>query len=82
MPWARWRTKQPHGLDCDFFGKKAHLNLARLETLAAEHHLETDRDDFDRLRIVFVRPEHLQPAVLKPLLQEHLAGYLEMVGKK
>jgi len=82
MAWMRWRTKWPHGLDCDFFGKKGHLNLARLEGLAAEHSLETDRAEFDRLRVVFVRPEHLQPAVLKPILKEHLAGYLALIERK
>jgi excinuclease ABC subunit A len=79
--WSRWRTKWPHGLDCDFVGKKGHLNLARLEGLAAEHEIDTSRKEFDRMRIVFVRPEHLQPAMLKAILLEHLKGFREAASE-
>jgi excinuclease ABC subunit A len=82
LAWARWRTKWAHGLDCDFFGKKAHINLARLEGLAAEHELQTERADMDRLRIVFVQPEHLQLTHLKAILKEHYAGYRELIARQ
>src|SRR5205823_379770 len=29
--WAQWRTKDSHGLDCRFLGKRGQFNLSQIE---------------------------------------------------
>src|SRR5205807_1107927 len=31
--WAQWRTKDTHGLDCRFLGKKGQFNLSRVDSV-------------------------------------------------
>jgi excinuclease ABC subunit A len=78
--WARWRTKDPEGLDCRFLGKPGHINLAQVEGIGARQGLDTDRKDGDLLQLVFVHDEHVSAARLKGLLGEHLRGFREAFG--
>ncbi len=80
--WARWRTKQPYGLDCFWVGKKGQFNLARLEGLAHHREVITDKSYGDLIRLVFRSDEQIRAAELKKLLTQHVAGFLEMKGGK
>jgi excinuclease ABC subunit A len=79
--WAQWRTKEKHGLDCRFVGKKGQFNLSQLEGLGVSPHIVNDRKDGDLLRLVFQHQEHVNAARLKELLAEHLRGFREAFGK-
>jgi excinuclease ABC subunit A len=79
--WAYWRTKEPEGLICRFFGKKGQLNLTRIEGLGINPRVDTHRADADVLSLQFQREDQLQPAKLKELLAEHLCGFRESFGK-
>jgi excinuclease ABC subunit A len=79
--WAQWRTKESHGLDCRFLGKRGQFNLAQVEGLGLTPSIHHHRGDGDVLRLLFVQPEQLQPARLKELLRQHLQGFREAFGK-
>jgi excinuclease ABC subunit A len=79
--WAQWRTKDSHGLDCRFLGKKGQFNLSRVESFGVSPAINGDRDDSDVLRLVFVHDDHVHAAKLKELLAEHLGGFREVFGK-
>jgi excinuclease ABC subunit A len=79
--WAQWRTKEKHGLDCRFLGKKGQFNLSQVEGLGVSPHLVNDRRDGDLLRLVFQHQEHVNTARLKAVLAEHLQGFREAFSK-
>jgi excinuclease ABC subunit A len=79
--WTIWRTKDNHGLDCRFLGKKGQFNLSRIESFGFHPSIHAQRSDADILRLVFQHEEHLHSAQLKELLKEHLAGFREAFGK-
>ena len=78
--WAQWRTKDTHGLDCKFMGKKGQLNLSRVEDFGVEPSV-TAKESGDLLKLVFQRNEHVHAPRLKELLTEHLAGFREAFAK-
>jgi excinuclease ABC subunit A len=79
--WAQWRTKEAHGLDCRFVGKKGQLNLSRVEAFGVSPEINGSRSDSDVLRLVFRQQEHVHRAKLKELLAEHLRGFREAFAK-
>jgi excinuclease ABC subunit A len=79
--WAQWRTKEAHGLDCRFLGKKGQFNLSQIEKFGSHPQMVTDRPGGDLLRLVFLREEHVHAAQLKEVLAEHLRGFREEFGK-
>jgi excinuclease ABC subunit A len=79
--WAYWRTKEPAGLVCRFFGKKGQFNLTRIDGLGVTPRLDTHRADADVLWLQFQQLDQLQPARLKEILTEHLGGFREAFGK-
>jgi excinuclease ABC subunit A len=79
--WAQWRTKDPHGLDCRFLGKKGQFNLAQVEGIGVQPAVGHHRAEGDVLRLVFQRADQMPPARLKELLREHLRGFREAFGK-
>jgi excinuclease ABC subunit A len=78
--WAQWRTKEAHGLDCRFVGKKGQLNLSQVESFGVSPSIHRHRADVDLLRLVFQQGDHLNPAKLKTVLGEHLRGFREVFG--
>jgi excinuclease ABC subunit A len=78
--WAQWRTKESHGLDCRFLGKKGQFNLSQIERFGTSPTSHGSRADGDVLRLVFQHAEHLHAAELKELLAEHLRGFREVFG--
>ena len=81
LSWGRWKTKDSVGLDCRFYGKKGQFNLSRVEPFGIHPEISADRDNLDVLRLVFQNEDHLHAAKLKPLLQEHAAGFREVLAK-
>jgi excinuclease ABC subunit A len=79
--WALWVTKQAHGLDCRFLGKRGQFNLSQIETFGVSPSISNERADGDVLRLIFQNADHLHPAKLKELLAEHLRGFREVFGK-
>jgi excinuclease ABC subunit A len=79
--WAQWRTKESHGLDCRFVGKKGQFNLSQVEAFGLAPSICDNRADGDVLRLVFQQAEHVHPAKLKELLAEHLRGFKEAFAK-
>jgi hypothetical protein len=79
--WAQWRTKDAHGLDCRFLGKKGQLNLSQVERFGLSPSLNGDREDGEVLRLLFQHDEHVHPVKLKELLAEHLRGFREAFCK-
>ncbi|HXG09906.1 MAG TPA: excinuclease ABC subunit UvrA [Gemmataceae bacterium] len=79
--WAQWRTKDPHGLDCRFLGKKGQFNLSQIESFGVSPTINGSRADADVLRLVFQHNEHVHAPELKELLAEHLRGFREVFGK-
>src|SRR5262249_44162390 len=45
--WAQWRTKDPHGLDARFLGKKGQFNLSQVEGLGQRAEVGTHRAEGD-----------------------------------
>jgi excinuclease ABC subunit A len=80
--WAQWRTKESHGLDCRFVGKKGQFNLSRVEGFGITPQINGHRAEGDVLRLVFQREEHVPAARLKEFLAEHLRGFRETFGKQ
>ena len=80
--WAQWRTKESHGLDCRFLGKKGQFNLSQVEGFGVSPSISHNREDGDVLQLVFQHNEHVQAAKLKELLAQHLQGFREAFGKK
>jgi len=78
--WAQWRTKEAHGLDCRFVGKKGQLNLSQVESFGASPSIHRHRTDVDLLRLVFQSADHLNAGKLKEVLGEHLRGFREQFG--
>jgi excinuclease ABC subunit A len=78
--WAQWRTKESHGLDCRFFGKKGQLNLSRVEAFGIDPEINGHRGDADVLRLVFQCEEHVHAGKLKGVLAEQLRGFREVFG--
>jgi excinuclease ABC subunit A len=79
--WAQWRTKDSHGLDCRFLGKKGQFNLSALEGFGVSQQINGNRGDSDLLRLVFQQPEQVPAERLKKVLAEHLRGFREVFGK-
>jgi excinuclease ABC subunit A len=78
--WAQWRTKDSHGLDCRFLGKRGQFNLSQLEGIGVSPSIHTSGSGADVMRFVFREVEQLQPARLKEVLAEHLRGFRETFG--
>jgi excinuclease ABC subunit A len=79
--WAQWRTKDTHGLDCRFIGKKGQFNLGAVEAFGVSPEINGHHEDADVLRLVFKHQEHVHADRLKKLLAEHLRGFREAFGK-
>ncbi|MBV9123046.1 MAG: excinuclease ABC subunit UvrA [Planctomycetes bacterium] len=79
--WAQWRTKESHGLDCRFLGKKGQFNLSQVEAFGVSPSIKGNRADGDVLRLIFQHDNHVHAAELKELLAEHLKGFREVFGK-
>ncbi len=79
--WAQWRTKESHGLDCRFLGKKGQFNLSRIEDFGGHPEI-AEKKNGDLIRLVFQQAEHAPLARLKEFLGEHLRGFKEMVAEK
>jgi hypothetical protein len=80
--WTQWRTKDSHGLDCRFQGKKGQFNLSRIESFGESPSICDHRTDSDIVRLVFQHNEHVHAAKLKELLAEHLRGFRDLYTKK
>jgi excinuclease ABC subunit A len=80
--WAQWRTKDSHGLDCRFLGKKGQFNLSRIESFGLSPGINGSREASDVMRLVFVHDDHVHAAKLKELLVEHLRGFREVFGRE
>jgi excinuclease ABC subunit A len=78
--WAQWRTKESHGLDCRFLGKKGQFNLSRIEGFGVSPQINGHRAEGDVLRLMFQQAEHVPAARLKEFLAEHLRGFREVFG--
>jgi hypothetical protein len=78
--WAQWRTKESHGLDCRFLGKKGQFNLSRIEVFGVTPSINGSRADGDVVRLVFQHADHLHATQLKGVLAEHLRGFQEVFG--
>jgi excinuclease ABC subunit A len=76
--WSRWRTKDESGLDCRFLGKPGLFNLSRLDGLAAEQNLDSERSDGQWLQLIFRSEGHVNAGKLKAILTEHLSGFREI----
>jgi excinuclease ABC subunit A len=75
--WARIKTKESKTLECWFIGQPGQFNLSRLDGIGQDTELETDRfDGSNVLKLHFARADQVQPAKLKPILAEHLKGFL------
>jgi hypothetical protein len=79
--WAQWRTKESHGLDCRFVGKKGQLNLSQIEGLGQSPTIHQHRADVDLLRLIFQQASDVQATKLKEVLGQHLRGFREVFGK-
>jgi len=79
--WAQWRTKDTHGLDCRFLGKKGQFNLSRIEEFGFHPEIASKAGS-DLMRLVFQREEHVRAARLKEILAEHLRGFREVLADK
>jgi excinuclease ABC subunit A len=79
--WSQWRTKDAHGLDCRFLGKKGQFNLARIESFGVTPQIGESRSDASVLQFVFQKSDHLNLERLKELLTEHLRGFRAKFGK-
>ena len=77
--WAQWRTKDTHGLDCRFVGKKGQFNLSRVEAFGDHPELHA-QGDAEILHLVFQREEHVHATRLKDILAEHARGFREVFG--
>jgi excinuclease ABC subunit A len=79
--WAQWRTKDSHGLDCRFLGKKGQFNLGRIEEFGVHPEI-AEKSSGDLIRLVFQNAEHMPLARLKEFFAEHVRGFREMAGGK
>jgi excinuclease ABC subunit A len=79
--WAQWRTKESHGLDCRFLGKKGQFNLSSVEGLGLTPEINGHRAEGDVLRLVFRHDEHVPAARLRQVLAQHVRGFREAFGK-
>jgi excinuclease ABC subunit A len=79
--WAQWRTKEAHGLDCRFVGKKGQLNLSQVESFGVSPSIHRHRADVDLLRLVFQQADQFHAAKLKEVLAEHLRGFREVFAR-
>ena len=77
--WSQWRTKDAHGLDCRFLGKKGQFNLAQIEDFGLHPEIISN-EGRDILHLVFQQAEHMPAARLKEVLAEHLRGFREVFG--
>jgi len=77
--WSQWRTKDAHGLDCRFLGKKGQFNLAQIENFGTHPQIHA-KEGRDVMHLVFQQEEHLHAARLKELLAEQLRGFREVFG--
>jgi excinuclease ABC subunit A len=78
--WSQWRTKDAHGLDCRFLGKKGQFNLAQIEDFGLHPEI-IGKEGRDILHLIFQQVEHMPAAGLKELLADHLRGFREVFGK-
>jgi excinuclease ABC subunit A len=78
--WAQFRTKETHGLDCRFVGKKGQFNLSQVEKFGLRPEI-TPQSEGECLRLLFQHEEHIHAASLKELLAEHMRGFREQFGK-
>ncbi|HMP58590.1 MAG TPA: excinuclease ABC subunit UvrA [Gemmatales bacterium] len=76
--WARWWTKEPDALRCQFLTRKGQLNLARIEPFGSAHDLETDKPGWDTLWLRFRTADEIKPRELKKLLGEVLTAFREV----
>ena len=79
--WAQWRTKDPEGLICRFLGKKGQLNLAQVESLAAEVHISGEREQGDLLQMVFRDLDPAKAKKLQKVLAENLASFRSLYAR-
>jgi excinuclease ABC subunit A len=77
--WSQWRTKDCHGLDCRFLGKKGQFNLAQIEDFGTHPQIHA-KEGRDVLHFIFLHEEHVHAARLKELLAEQLRGFQEVFG--
>jgi excinuclease ABC subunit A len=79
--WCRIKTKESAALEVWFIGRRGQVNLSRLEGVGRDATLEGDRNDgTEILKVWFVTGNEFQAAKLKPILTEHLAGFLAAFG--
>ena len=65
-------------LEARFLGKPGQFNLGRLEGIGQNPSLTADRaDGGESMRLVFQKEEEMPRGILKELLKEHRAGFVE-----
>ncbi|MCE9561690.1 MAG: hypothetical protein K8U57_06505, partial [Planctomycetes bacterium] len=79
--WCRIKTKESAALEVWFVGQRGQVNLGRLEGIGRESVIEGDRDDGSEvLKLWFVTGDNLPAGKVKPVLVEHLRGFLKAFG--
>ncbi|MBA4187507.1 MAG: excinuclease ABC subunit A [Planctomycetaceae bacterium] len=79
--WCRIKTKESAALEVWFVGRRGQMNLGRLEGIGRESTIEGDRDDGSEvMKLWFVTGDNLPIGKLKPILTEHLQGFLKAFG--
>jgi excinuclease ABC subunit A len=79
--WCRIKTKEADAMEAWFVGRRGQINLGRLEGIGRDSAIEGDRDDGSEvLKLWFVTSDNFPAAKLKPVLAEHLRGFLKAFG--
>ena len=71
-PWAALQTKRPDALYLDLFGPKNRFPTGRLAKLGYDFELDTERPEYDVIRLRFRTRTDLGRGNLAALLKEHL----------
>jgi len=78
--WLRFKTKQAEAFEVITYCKKAQFNLARIEDLATEVHLVTDRPKVDECRFSFCKASEVNAGRFTQFLKDARQGLCEAFG--
>jgi excinuclease ABC subunit A len=74
IPWAAIQTKKPDAVHLDLFGPKNRFPMGSLTELGRDPQLDTERPEFDRIRLTFRSKTDLARGNLARFLKKHLAA--------
>jgi excinuclease ABC subunit A len=74
LPWAALQTKKPDALYLDLFGPKNRFPTGRLAKLGYDFKLDTERPEYDVIRLRFRTPADFGRGNLAGFLKEHLTA--------